>query len=232
MLAPQNDPRAVIAELEQLWAAEPATTLLLTTACDAEAARLDDRRAADRRRPYILLPYLVVQRWYQLLLAMPDSPRGTLVAATRLGGDFGCSQPVVSPEGGMLTGLLKSLWIESSRRPKSALRVKVVDTPADTAPQAVAEAICQELASDDLEIEVGRNGSRRCVVRPVAEPAEGLPRRHITRGGCWVVSGGARGITAEAALDLARRYDLRLHLIGTTPAPATTRLGGIAARKN
>jgi NAD(P)-dependent dehydrogenase (short-subunit alcohol dehydrogenase family) len=219
MLSPHADARVVIAELERLWAAEPATNFFITTACDAEAARLDERQVEQRRRPYYLLPYLVVQRWYQLLLAMPDAPQGALVAATHLGGDFGYAQAVAAPEGGMLTGLLKSLWIESSRRSKGRLRVKVVDVPADEAPQSLAQAICEELAADDPEIEVGRSGGRRLVVRPVAEPAEELPRHKITRGGTWVVTGGARGITAAAALMLARRYALTLHLIGTTPAP-------------
>ncbi len=219
LLAPQADPQVVIAELERLWAAEPATSLFVTTACDREAAWLDDRQAEPRRLPHFLLPYLVVQRWYQLLLAVPDAPRGTLVAVTHLGGDFGYSQAVVAPEGGMLTGLLKSLWIETSRRPKGQLRVKAVDVPADEAPPSVAQAICEELAADDPEIEVGRSGRRRCVVRPVAQPSEELPCRDITRGGTWVVTGGARGITAVASLALARSYGLTLHLIGTTPAP-------------
>ncbi len=182
MLSPQADPQIVIAELERLWATEPATNFFVTTACDAEAARLDDRRAAERRRPHFLLPYLVVQRWYQLLLTLPDAPRGTLVAVTHLGGDFGYSQAVASPEGGMLTGLLKSLWIETSRRSKGQLRVKVVDVPADEAPQSVAQAICEELAADDPEIEVGRSGARRLVVRPVAQPSEDVAApRHYPR---------------------------------------------------
>ena len=234
LLTPQPDPQLAIAEMERLWAAEPATNFFVTTAADAEAARLDDRRVQQRRRPYFLLPYLVVQRWYQLLLAMPDAPQGTLVAVTHLGGDFGYSQTVAGPEGGMLTGMLKSLWIETSRRSKGRLRVKVIDVPADEAPQSVAQAICEELAADDPEIEVGRSGGRRLVVRPVAQSSEGLPRRDIARGGTWVVTGGARGITAVAALALARSYGLTLHLIGTTAAPrgcalAALRPGGTEA---
>jgi malonyl CoA-acyl carrier protein transacylase/acyl carrier protein/NAD(P)-dependent dehydrogenase (short-subunit alcohol dehydrogenase family) len=218
-LPPRADPQAVITELERLWALEPAASFFVTTACDQEAARLDDRRVDEQRRRHFLLPYVVVQRWYQLLLAMPDAPRGTLVAATHLGGDFGYSQAVGAPEGGVLSGLLKSLWIESGRRPKGQLRVKVIDVPTDETPQSVAQAICAELAADDPEIEVGRSGRRRCVVRPVAQPSESLPCHDIDHGSTWIVTGGARGITAVAALSLARRYGLTLHLIGTTPAP-------------
>src|SRR5690606_12228466 len=41
----------------------------------------------------------------------------------------------------------------------------------------------------------------------------------IRRGATWVVTGGARGITAACALELAKRYGLKLHLIGSTPLP-------------
>ena len=37
--------------------------------------------------------------------------------------------------------------------------------------------------------------------------------------GTWVVTGGGRGIAAIAALALARRFGLRLHLVGLSPQP-------------
>ncbi|HEY2838812.1 MAG TPA: KR domain-containing protein, partial [Pirellulales bacterium] len=43
--------------------------------------------------------------------------------------------------------------------------------------------------------------------------------REIPRGGTWVITGGARGITSIAAKELARRYGWKLHLIGKSPAP-------------
>jgi NAD(P)-dependent dehydrogenase (short-subunit alcohol dehydrogenase family) len=46
-----------------------------------------------------------------------------------------------------------------------------------------------------------------------------LPRADLPRGGVWVVTGGARGITAASALALGRRYGWKLHLVGRSPAP-------------
>ena len=45
------------------------------------------------------------------------------------------------------------------------------------------------------------------------------PATRITRGGTWIVSGGGRGITAVIAMTLAKKYSLKLHLLGTAPVP-------------
>ncbi|HSD51281.1 MAG TPA: SDR family oxidoreductase, partial [Candidatus Methylomirabilis sp.] len=60
---------------------------------------------------------------------------------------------------------------------------------------------------------------RRYLVRAVPRPA--MPREgwEIAQGGTWVVTGGARGITALVARELGRRFGLRLHLIGRSAAP-------------
>ena len=87
----------------------------------------------------------------------------------------------------------------------------------------------RELASDNLAYEVAYVGSRRLVsyavernVGPTADaPATGMPATRagsaVRHGSTWVVTGGARGITAAAAMELGCRFGLKLHLIGTTP---------------
>ena len=44
-------------------------------------------------------------------------------------------------------------------------------------------------------------------------------RKPMPRGGTWVCTGGARGITAFVAEELAKRFELKLHLLGTAPVP-------------
>jgi acyl transferase domain-containing protein/acyl carrier protein/NAD(P)-dependent dehydrogenase (short-subunit alcohol dehydrogenase family) len=209
----------VIAALERLWASQPAPTLFLMTARDDEGSQLFGREAWDNRKWSVSLPYLVTQRWFQLLLALPNPRRGTLVAATSLGGDFGFQEKVFAPEGGLLTGLLKSLYVEDTRRPESRIRVKAIDAPANEDPHALAESICRELAASQPEVEVAWSQGRRRVIRSVSQPIEPFRRLDLARGGNWVITGGARGITAAVALELGRRYGLRLHLIGRTAAP-------------
>ena len=109
--------------------------------------------------------------------------------------------------------------VEDSRKSQSELRAKVFDFPTNEAPAAIADAILQELRHDDPNVEVAWSNGRRRVVRSYPQPAETLPRRPIESGSVWVVSGGARGITATTAMELGKRYGLKLHLLGRTPAP-------------
>ena len=50
-------------------------------------------------------------------------------------------------------------------------------------------------------------------------PCEELPNGPRIEGGTWIVTGGARGITAASALELGRRFGVKLHLLGKSPAP-------------
>ncbi len=214
-----EDADASIAALERLWASHPAKHLFLLTARDEDACLADQRAWQRRRARGILTPYLVTQRWFQLLSDLPDHGGATLVAVTALGSDFGLSGSLTAPEGGALTGLLKSLYIEDTRKPQRELRVKAIDAAAGEPPDALADAILRELAADRPEIEVGWSRGRRQVVRPVLEPVDQIPRRDPAIGGTWVVTGGGTGITALVAFELGRRYGLKLHLIGRSPHP-------------
>ncbi len=209
-----------LAELERLWAEEPAKHLFLMTGRDAPAGNLlDGDIARQRRERGILLPFLVARRWYKLLLSRPDLGAANLVAAVSLGGDFGFSGRAAVPDGGAMAGLLKALHIEESRRETSRVRAKVIDAPADEPVENLVDAMLRELAASEPEVEVCWSNHVRRVIRPLAKSLPAHPARDIPRGGTWVVTGGARGITAIAARELARRYGWKLHLIGKSPAP-------------
>ncbi|MEM9828032.1 MAG: KR domain-containing protein, partial [Planctomycetota bacterium] len=53
--------------------------------------------------------------------------------------------------------------------------------------------------------------------RPLAKSqVDNVP---LTPGGVWIVAGGGRGITAFVAMELAKRYDLKLRMLGMAPKP-------------
>ena len=118
-----------------------------------------------------------------------------------------------------MTGLLKSLHIEETRRPQRELRLKIIDAPLDEEPAPLAEAICRELAADRPEIEVGWSKGRRRVLRPTLEAVGSFAGSRPPFKETWIVTGGGRGVTVFVALQLARRYGLKLHLIGRSPHP-------------
>ncbi len=219
-LRSSDNPDTVVAELEQQWSAEPVRHLFILTGRDDDASRWQDAAGWRQRRARgVIVPYLVAQRWLQLVETLPQKQSTTLAAVTALGGAFGLAGDVPAPEGGMLCGMLKSLYVEGCRAPRDGLRLKVVDVPADAAPNELAESVCRELAAGMPEIEVGWSANCRRVVQSIVEPVDSLPRTDLPHGGVWVVTGGARGITAASALALGRRYGLKLHLIGKSPEP-------------
>ena len=200
LLPSDDDPDRLLAQLEQLWPTAPLRHLFLLTGHDDDAAAWQDAAGWRRRRARgVIGPLLLAQRRLQLLDALPQRQPATLTAVTALGGDFGLAHDVPAPEGGMLCGLLKSLHVEGARAPREGFRIKVIDTSAGMPPDVLSEVVCRELAAGDGEIEVGWSHGRRRVVRSLPQPAECLPRTDLPRGGVWVVTGGARGITAASA---------------------------------
>jgi len=216
----QGDLDALLAGMEQLHPDRPACHLFLLTARDAVQGDILSAEAIEKRRhDGIIAPFFVAQSWYKRLIKSSGGSLGVLVAATSLGGDFGFESSVSLPDGGGLAGFVKSLHIEDSRREERAARCKVIDAPAGDSSQTIVNAMLREAASDRPEVEVSWVAGQRSVVRPIPVDLPPGPAANIPQGGVWVVTGGARGITAIAARELARRYGWKLHLFGKSPPP-------------
>ena len=216
-----DDVDTVLANLDQIFQSAPAPHLFLLTPYDQDAdTRIGAEVWLQRRRRGASVPYFVCQRWCQLLLDANLLDQSTVVAATVMGGDFGFSGTVRSAESGALTGLVKSMRIELGMKTKGKFSAKVVDLSQSATVEQVADAIYGEITSDSQEVEVGYANGKRLVVRPVVQTIRELPlQEDIPPGGTWVVTGGARGVTAVVARELGHRYGLKLHLIGSSPLP-------------
>jgi len=141
-----------------------------------------------------------------------------IVAATGLGGHFGHDERVKTRSivAGGVSGLLKSL---AKERP--LLRVRVVDLDPDEDPARLAQQVFQELIASDLHLEVGYLGGRRHILVAASRPAtiaRSLPVEIDDRS-VVLVTGGARGITAQIAVAMARRFHCTLELVGRSPCP-------------
>ncbi len=209
------------AAVDAVYASQPPRTVFLMCGRDENAPDLlTDAGWKHRREVGIVVPFMAMQHLFRLRRKAKDANPITLVAATALGGDFGLSGNVAVPEGGAMTGLMKSLYVEDTRKGDREVFTKAIDFPAEERPEAVVDAILRELAADAPDIEVGWSRGQRSVLRSFERPVESLPRLEIPRGGTWVITGGARGITAAAAMELAKRYSLKLHLVGYRPHPS------------
>ena len=78
----------------------------------------------------------------------------------------------------------------------------------------------RELGDPDGPFEVGRDGDRRVTWQVDPGPLAKEAHRSLNSDAdsTVLITGGARGITAKVALELATRYKSRLVLVGSSPA--------------
>jgi acyl transferase domain-containing protein/NAD(P)H-dependent flavin oxidoreductase YrpB (nitropropane dioxygenase family)/NAD(P)-dependent dehydrogenase (short-subunit alcohol dehydrogenase family) len=130
-------------------------------------------------------------------------------------GAAGAASPVWSTADGVVIGMVRTL---RSEFPATQCRIVDLD-PAEQAEKA-ADLLLDELSRDDHP-EVGYRGGRRYRPQirpapPIGDPGVLLP---ADRPSVLLVTGGARGITAEVVVELAAKFPLSFVLVGRTPLP-------------
>jgi acyl transferase domain-containing protein/NAD(P)H-dependent flavin oxidoreductase YrpB (nitropropane dioxygenase family)/NAD(P)-dependent dehydrogenase (short-subunit alcohol dehydrogenase family) len=138
-------------------------------------------------------------------------------AATARGGAFGLEPAsTLPPTHYGVADFVKTLSLELE-----GVLCKVVDLDASDPVAILRQKLVDELCSTDDTLQVGLPGDRRLTVMPALASIEGEPARRI--GGDWVflLTGGARGITAEVAKLAAQRYRGTYILAGSSPLPSS-----------
>lgn len=141
-----------------------------------------------------------------------------LLAVTGMGGRLGYGGELpeaFTPTHGGVAGFAKCLgyeWPEAT--------VRVVDVDPEVPATRLVEQLLAELGDPDGPLEVGRDGDDRVTwqVEPGPLDAE-TPAVELGPTDTVLVTGGARGITAKIATEIATRYRSRLVLVGSSPAP-------------
>ncbi|MBC2743873.1 MAG: SDR family NAD(P)-dependent oxidoreductase [Desulfosarcina sp.] len=141
--------------------------------------------------------------------------RNCLVFVQFGGGYFGTRSDAVFLDQCCATALAKSVYLE-----REDLKTRVIDFDPQTAVDLIAEKTILEVLGPQNFVEVGydQHLTRRTTVANPIEPAQ-YEQDLIS----WsdkdviLVTGGAKGITAECALALARTVGTKMALIGRTP---------------
>jgi len=141
--------------------------------------------------------------------------RALLATVSRLDGAFGLANARGNALSGGLAGLAKTAaheWPE--------VHCKALDLAADwgAADDAVLALVEELLLAGPLEVGLAPLGKQvPCLTElPLAAVAGSAP---LGAGDVVVVSGGARGVTAEVAVGLARAFSTTLVLLGRSPEP-------------
>jgi 8-amino-7-oxononanoate synthase len=107
-----------------------------------------------------------------------------------------------------------------------AARVKALALPATGAPDELTRTIADELLASDATVEVSYTSGIRQIAGIAAVPDQA--NQPLRDGIVVAITGGARGLGAKLALELARKHHARLLLLGRA-APDPTLLSSIAS---
>ena len=138
-----------------------------------------------------------------------------LVVTTALGGDFGLAAPQL-PRGGGIAGMIKTMAREYEQA-----GVRCLDVDASEGTEQLADYISRELTASDRLVEVawakGQRWQRHVtILAPSAGELAALP---LNKDSVVLLTGGARGITALMAIELAQRFQCQLELVGRSALP-------------
>lgn len=174
------------------------------------------------RESAVRIPYYFIQRWYAQNEGNGGLDGCSLVGVTALGTPGGLADGVTEPAGGAMTGLIKGIAAERRAEGGNSFRAVVVDLPIQVATAQATDAVLDELLYDDGNVEVVYREGKRYSPRPLNEPLDVLhasaPEDLVA--GAWVITGGARGVTAEVARGFVGCPGAKLHLLGSSPPPA------------
>lgn len=135
------------------------------------------------------------------------------VTISRMDGAFGLAGGDFDPTSGGLAGLAKTAACEWPD-----VDCRAFDVARDWSDEVAADAIVQELLSDGpVEIGLSPNRRRGLKLTPIAAAPEAID---IQSGDVFMVTGGARGVTAEVSVELARIGRPTLVILGRSPRPA------------
>lgn len=142
-----------------------------------------------------------------------------LLAVTAMGGTMGFGGDLPEdffPGHGGIAGFAKCLGYEWPE-----VHVRIVDVDGATPATRLVDQLMAELGDPKGPLEVGRDGDRRVTWQVEPGPIDtDIQAVELNRGDTVLITGGARGITAKIALELATRYQPKLVLVGSSPLPA------------
>ncbi|MDW7772813.1 MAG: SDR family NAD(P)-dependent oxidoreductase [Desulfobulbaceae bacterium] len=164
--------------------------------------------------------YHLVRLLHEDLSGPAAGGKSVVLAATSMGGAFGLdfSSAMNGFNAGQAAvgGFLKTVALEY---PEAA--VKIVDFSPDQSAAEQAACIGREMAAGDGLVEVGYLHGQRMSPGLFESTADRFSGNAITieQSSILLITGGARGITAKIALEIARRYRPVLILLGRSPLP-------------
>lgn len=171
-------------------------------------------------RDIVKTVFFLAKHLQQDLNELGNTQRANFLCITQMDGSLGRSNPGnISVVGGGLPGLVKCLDLEWS---------SVFCRATDLAPTLPTEARVQNIISElhdanteVVEVAINQAGRRTLAVSqtPVKENKEITTT--VTSDSVFLVSGGARGVTATCIIEMAKAFQCKFILLGRSSADVT-----------
>ncbi len=163
----------------------------------------------------LMLAFLLAK--YSGLGKANSTARKSFVVLTRQGGQLGFNEEKADLVQGGLNGLVKTLAEEWSD-----VFCRVVDIADSFNANETADKLWQELnASDSQTKEVGYDAQGRLTLIASETDSYALESGNsITKDSVFLVSGGAKGVTAHCVMELAMQFQSQFILLGRSPFEA------------
>jgi NAD(P)-dependent dehydrogenase (short-subunit alcohol dehydrogenase family) len=175
----------------------------------------------DREKNLLRAAFLLAKHLKKPLHSPVEKYRPAFLTVSRLDGALGTKNPGnVAPLGGALPGLTKSLHLEWP-----GVFCRAVDIAPELPAERAAQAILEELYdADQCLTEVAREASGQrftLVAEPVPDLEKPILLSKINKNSVFLVTGGARGVTAECVRELAVKFKCTFILLGRSALPTT-----------
>jgi malonyl CoA-acyl carrier protein transacylase/NAD(P)-dependent dehydrogenase (short-subunit alcohol dehydrogenase family)/acyl carrier protein len=210
----------VIALIGRRQGAPGAVVHLLSLLGEARFAAMDHDRWKEQLLLGVKSLFYLAKATGKLLRKAAAEGGASLLAVTGMGGtflsDLSRGQMAKFPDHGAIAGLTKTLALEWPE-----VRIKAVDLNLEESGDSLALHLFEELHGADGLVEIGYDGHRRVALKPVHAPLS-LDRPaafDLDSSSVVLITGGARGITARAAIQFAERFQPTLVLVGRSPLP-------------
>lgn len=167
---------------------------------------------------FLLLKYLAA-----VMPVRQTDKKAFVIAATDLGGDFASSPNAAETFNPISAGVVGV--VKSAAKEWPGVRTRVVDFAQTATPDDMAQALLDEILSSDEHVEIGYKDGKRYGLEVVPAPLDDTNQASqaaappLDSSSIVLVSGGARGITAELCLELAQRYRPTFVILGRLPRP-------------
>ena len=183
---------------------------------DSNASALIILSPANADAEFIYSAFQLLQNASQSLKTESVNSAALLIGVSRLGGAFGIENiSKASAVGGGLAGIVKT-----ADKEWSDVHCKMIDIPANRSSAQLAAKIVEEaLKQGPLEVGIDDEGLNQ-IALSTSEIGERTQTNNLfSAADLVIITGGARGVTAEVAVAIAEDMHCNLLLLGRSPLP-------------